>query len=125
MEASAYTCNQQRSTIRVKQGLRQDRTSCVGCVVKASETQAHVLAKCSKLAQSRYLIHNDAALKIPFYKMLKDLDLMNMVPPWYLLEQPKPFFESDKGKACWGVQVFAENVEARNNNNDAGGINKE
>lgn len=32
LEGSAHTCYRRKSTIRVKQGLRQDRTSRVGCV---------------------------------------------------------------------------------------------
>ena len=57
--------------------------------------------------------------------MLKDLDLVTTVPPWYSLEQPKPLYENEKGKAYLDVPVFAENVEVRNNRIDARAINKE
>ena len=66
---------------------------------KVPETQAHVLAGCSKVAQSKYLVRHDSALKILFYEMLKDVDLVATAPPWYSLEQPKPLYENDKGKA--------------------------
>ena len=92
---------------------------------KASETQAHVLAGCSKLVKSKYLIPQDAALMILFYDMLKVLDLVTTAPQWYSLEQPKPLYENDKGKAYWHVLAFAENVEVRNNRIDATVINKE
>ena len=98
--------------------------SWVGCVT-VSETQAHVLAGCRKLASSKYLIHHEAALKILFYEMLKDLDLVTTIPPWYSWEQLKPLYKNDKGKAYWDVPVFAENVEVRKNRIDARVINKE
>ena len=54
-------------------------------------------------------------LKILFYEILQDLDLVTTAPPWYSLEQPKPLYENDKGKAYWDVPVFAENFEVINN----------
>lgn len=92
---------------------------------QVSETQAHVLAGCCKLAHSKYFIRHDAAFKILFYEMSKDLDMVTTVPPCYSLEQPKPLYENDKGKAFWDIPAFAENVEVRNNRIDARGINKE
>ena len=57
--------------------------------------------------------------------MLKDLDLMTKIPPWCSMEQPKPLYENDNGKAYWDVLIFAENVEVSNNRIDARVINKE
>ena len=56
--------------------------------------------------------------------MLKDLDLVTTVLPWYSLEQLKPLYEN-KGNACWDVPVFTENIEVRNNRIDTRVINKE
>ena len=60
---------------------------------KAPQTQAHISAGCSKLAQSKYLTRHNAALKILFFKVLKDLDLITSLPPWYSQEQLKPLYE--------------------------------
>jgi len=64
--------------------------------------QARILAGCSKLAQSKYLIRHDAALKTLFYEILKDLDLVTTVLPWCSLEQPKPLYENNNGKGVLG-----------------------
>ena len=40
------------------------------------ECLAHVLAGCSVLAQTKYLSRHNAALKIPFFEMLKDIDFI-------------------------------------------------
>ena len=53
------------------------------------ECLAHVLAGCSVLAQTKYLSSHNAALKIPFFEMLKDMDLIESNPPWYSRVQPK------------------------------------
>ena len=57
--------------------------------------------------------------------MLKDLDLVSTIPPWCSMEQPKPLYENDNGRAYWDVPVFAKNVEVRNIRIDARVINKE
>ncbi|XP_068708027.1 uncharacterized protein [Montipora foliosa] len=54
------------------------------------ECLAHVLSGCSVLAQTKYLSRHNAALKIPFFEMLKDMDLIESNPPWYSPVQPKP-----------------------------------
>ena len=110
---------------KYKTGLETGQNDMCRMCGKVSETQAHVLAGCSKLAQTKYLTRHDAALKILFYEMLKDLDLVTFVPPWYSLDQPKPLYENDKGKAYWDVPVYAENTEVRSNRIDARVINKE
>ena len=91
---------------------------------KAPETQAHILAGCSKLAQSKYLTRHNAALKILFFKVLRDLDLITSLPSWYSQEEPKPLYENFKGKAYWDVQVYTESTEVRNNRIDARNIDK-
>ena len=56
--------------------------------------------------------HN-AALKIPFFEMLKDMDLIESNPPWYSPVQPKPVYENDKAEAYWDVPVYAESKQNR------------
>ena len=74
----------------------------------ATETLAHVLAGCPSLAQSKYLERHNAALKVLFFELCKDLQLVDSVPPWYLLVAPKPVYESPEAQAYWDVPVYAE-----------------
>ena len=56
----------------------------------------YVLAGCSVLARTKYLSRHNAALKIPFFEILKDIDLIESNPPWYLSVQPKPVYQNDR-----------------------------
>ncbi|XP_068731205.1 uncharacterized protein [Montipora capricornis] len=85
------------------------------------ECLAHVLAGCSVLAQSR---HN-AALKIPFFEMLKDMDPIESKPPWYSPVQPKPVYENDKAEAYWNVPVYPESAVVKSNRVDLRIVDKE
>ncbi|XP_067030627.1 uncharacterized protein [Acropora muricata] len=69
----------------------------------AAKTQAHVLAGCGKVI---------------LYELLKDLDLVTSIPPWYSQNTPKPLYENEKGKALWDVPLYAEYAEVRNNRVD-------
>ena len=51
--------------------------------------------------------HN-AALKVLFFEMLKDLKLADSVWPWYSWVEPKPFYELEDAQAYWDVPVYAE-----------------
>ena len=85
---------------------------------KAAETQAHVRTGCGVLAQSKYLTQHDAALKVIFYKLLKDLDSLTTVPPWYSQYMPKPLYKNNRGKALWDITLYAEHAKVRNNRID-------
>ena len=61
--------------------------------------------------------HNEA-LKVIFYKLLKDLDLVTSIPLWYSQNTPKPLYENEKGKALWDIPLYAEYAEVRNNRID-------
>ena len=50
---------------------------------KAPECIAHALAECSSLAQTKHLERHNAALKVLFFEILRDLDLNETVPPWF------------------------------------------
>ena len=69
---------------------------------------AHVIAGCSALAQSKYLEGHNAALKVLYFELLRDLKLVDEVPPWYSKVQPKPLYESQDVQAFWDIPVFAE-----------------
>ena len=71
MEGSTYTCNcWNRGVVPTT-----DDIMCRMCGEKP-ESLAHVLAGCTVLAQTKYLSRHNAALKIPFFEMLIDMDLI-------------------------------------------------
>ena len=82
---------------------------------KAAERQAYVLAGCGVLAQSKYMIWDNAALKVIFYKLFKDLDLVTTVPSWYSQNMLKPLYKNKRGKTLWDIPLYAEHAEVRNN----------
>ena len=54
-------------------------TTCRLCG-KGIENMAQVIARCSALAQSKYLERHNAALKVLHFKLLRDLKLVDEVP---------------------------------------------
>ena len=83
-----------------------------------SESLAYVLAGCSSLAQTKYMDRHNAALKVPFFEMLRDLKFADAVPPWYSQVEPKPMNESTDAQAFWDVPVYAEHTFVRANKVD-------
>ena len=71
---------------------------------------AHVIAGCSALAQRKF-------------ELLRDLKLVDEVPPWYSKIQPKPLYESQDVQAFWDFPVYAEHNEVRANWVDARIVN--
>ena len=61
---------------------------------KVPESVAHVLSGCSALVQNKYLARHNAALKILFFEILRDLGLLEEVPPWYSPVEPRPTYKS-------------------------------
>ena len=80
--------------------------------------------RCGALAQSKYMTRHNAVLKVIFYELLKDLDQMTSIPPWYSQNIPKPLYENEKGKAFWDVPLYAEYAEVINNRIDCTVIEK-
>ena len=72
---------------------------------KAAETQVHVLAGCGALTQSKYMTRHNPALKVIFYELLKDLDLVTSIPPSYSQNRPKPLYENDNRKGTLGRTI--------------------
>lgn len=87
------------------------------------ESVPHILAGCSSMAQTKYLWRHDSALKVLFFELLKECDLVDRIPPWYSPVVPKPFYENTDYQAYWDVPVYAENTEVRANRIDARIIN--
>ena len=86
---------------------------------KAPECIAHVLAGCPSLAQTKYMNRHNAALKVLFFEILRDLDLNETVSPWFSRIEPKPLYESTQAQAFWDVPVYAEHTTVRANRVDA------
>ena len=86
---------------------------------KCPESVPHILSGCSTLAQTKYLARHNSALKILFFEMLRDQNLVSKVPPWYSPVQPKPMYENERAKAFWDVPVYAESVMEKANRMDA------
>ena len=92
---------------------------------KAQESIAHVLSSCSALEQTKYLSRQNGALKILFFELLKDYQLIESVPPCYSPTQPKPLYQNDQVTAYWDVPVYGDHTEVRANRVDAGIVDKE
>ena len=92
---------------------------------KSPESVPHVLAGCGTLAQTKYLVRHNAALKILFFEMLKDLEIISEVPPSHLKTQPKPLYENGSAQALWDVPVYADSIEVKANRIDARIVDKE
>ena len=92
---------------------------------KGPESVPHILSGCSTLAQTKYLARHNSALKILFFEMLRDQNLVSKVPPWYSPVQPKPMYENERAKAFWDVPVYAESVMVKANRIDARLVEKE
>ena len=89
------------------------------------ESVPHILAGCTTLAQKKYLLRHNMALKVLFYELLRDQDLLEEVPLWYSPVIPKPVFKSEQVEAWWDVPVYADHQEVRANRADAGVVNHE
>ena len=86
---------------------------------KVAESAAHVLARCSSLAQTKYLYRHNAALKILFFELLREHGLIEEVPPWYSPVMPKPAYQNTTSEAFWDIPIYAEHNEVRANRIDA------
>ena len=90
---------------------------------KCAETVPHILVGCSALAQNKYMERHNAALKVLYFELLQDLELIDEVPIWYSPVRPKPIYENSYAQAFWDVPLFAEHNEVRANRVDARVIN--
>ena len=102
-------------------------TSIVTCRMcgKSPESVPHVLAGCGTLAHTKYLARHNAALKILLFEMLKDLEIILEVPPWYLQTKTKPLFDNGSAQALWDVPFYADSIEVKANRTDARIVDKE
>ena len=74
-----------------------------------------MLASCSALAQNKNFARHNAALKVLFWEMLRELQLSDTVPRWYSPAVPKPIYESPEAQADWDISVFAVSEQVKQN----------
>ena len=63
---------------------------------------------CPALAQTKYLSRHDAVLKVLFFDIIFDMDLIDTVPPWYSPIKPQSVYETTKVEAYWDLPVYGE-----------------
>ena len=63
------------------------------------ENVQHILSGCSALAQTKYLQRHNNAFKIVFFEVLRSLDLITKVEPWFSQVTPKPLYENEHATA--------------------------
>ena len=84
----------------------------------------HILTGCSSLAQTKYLQRHNSAFKILFFEVLRSLDLITKVEPWFSQVTPKPLYENEHATAFWDVPLFADTTQVKANRIDATVIDK-
>ena len=88
------------------------------------ENVQRFLAGCSALAQTKYLQRHNNALKILLFEVLRSLDLVTKVEPWYLQVKPKPLYEKERAIAYYDVPLYADTMQAKANRIDITILNK-
>ena len=79
------------------------------CLCRDSlENVQHILSGCSALAKTKYLQRRNNAFKILFFEVLRSLDLITKVEPWFSRVTPKPLYENEHATAFWEVPLFAD-----------------
>ena len=66
---------------------------------RATENVPHIVAGCGALAQTLYLARHNNALKILFFQVIKELELVTSEVPWFSKTQAKPMYENEKAIA--------------------------
>ena len=84
---------------------------CVECVESAQKVSPTFCQ-----AAVKHLVRQDAALKIPFFRMVRyKTDLVSKVPSLYSPIQSKSLYENERTEAIWGVQVHVGNAMVQAN----------
>ena len=91
--------------------------------VHAQESITRILARCTAIAHNKYLFRHNTALKVLFYEILRDQDILQEVPPWYSPVVLKPVFKSEQVEAWWDVPACADHQEVQANRVDARFVN--
>ena len=92
---------------------------------KATESVPHILAGCGALAQSLGLARHNNTLKILFFQVIRELDLVTSEVPWFSKTQPKPINENERAIAYWDIPLYACNTHVKVNRIDVTIVDKE
>lgn len=105
--------------------IKTSQSSNVSCRMcnKAPESLAHVLLGRSALAQNKYLARHNNTLKVLYFELLRELQLVESPPAWYSPIKPKPEYVSEDVQALWDVPTYGENQELQANRIDAKTVN--
>lgn len=71
---------------------------------KVPESIAYVLGEGSSLTQTKKMDRHNAALKVQFFEMLRDLKVVYSFPPWYSRVDPKQSEDHNR------MLVFTQNT---------------
>ena len=88
------------------------------------ENVQHILSGCSALAQTKYIQRHFNTFKTLFFEVLRSLDLITKVEPWFSQVTPKPLYENKHAAAFWDVLLFAETTQVKAKRIDATVIDK-
>ena len=75
------------------------------------ENVQQILSGCSALAQTKYLQRQKNAFKVLFFEVLRSLDLITEVEPWFSQVTPEPLYENERATAFWNVPLFADTTQ--------------
>ena len=89
--------------IRSKENL--DNTFCRFCR-KSEESIRHLMSNCGVLVTSAYTVRHNEALKCFVFPLLKQLKLIDEVPPWWSKSKVKPYYENKDARFWWDVPEF-------------------
>ena len=90
---------------------------------KAAESVAHILSGCSAFTQNKYLARHNNVLKVLYFELLRELQLVESPPAWYSPIKPKPEYVSEDVQALWDTPTYGENHELQANRIDAKIVN--
>ena len=77
---------------------------------ESPESVAHVIAGCSALAQTKYVARHNGALKILFFDLLDDLDLIESVPDHGTHQQHRNLSTTTPKQAHSGMYQYLQEI---------------
>jgi hypothetical protein len=127
--AGMYELYEQLLPTRVYHQVKKTKTAHSDNVIcrlcnKKPESVAHLLSGCSALAQNKYLTRHNNALKVLYFEVLRDLQVIENAPAWYSPVKPKPEYITDEVHALWDIPTYGDNHEIKANRIDAKIVNK-
>ena len=91
---------------------QSSNVSCRMCN-KAPEGVAHVLSGCSALAQNKYLARHNNGLKVLYFELLRELQLVESLPAWYSPIKPKPEYVLENVQGLQYYQLMGKTMNCK------------